>query len=104
MVSKSLKSAPIVLAELPRVKDCDFVFSDASRFTAHGSVPDRCLGHAIGGVRGVYDRHQYIEEMRHAFEALANQIKRIVHPVRGQLTFARNIRRRKRGSVSKMKF
>jgi hypothetical protein len=32
------------------------------------------------GVRGVYDRHQYLEEMRHAFEALAAQIARIVDP------------------------
>ena len=41
-------------------------------------IAERCLGHVIGGVRGVYDRHPYIEEMRHAFEALANQIERIV--------------------------
>jgi Arm domain-containing DNA-binding protein/integrase-like protein len=38
---------------------------------------ERCLGHAIGGVRGVYDRHRYIEEMRAAFEKLAQQIHRI---------------------------
>jgi len=25
-------------------------------------------------------RHQYLEEMRHAFEALVDQIERIVHP------------------------
>jgi hypothetical protein len=29
-------------------------------------------------VRGVYGRHPYIDEMRHAFEMLANQIERIV--------------------------
>jgi hypothetical protein len=33
-------------------------------------IAERCLGHAIGGVRGVYDRHQYIDEMRHAFDRL----------------------------------
>jgi hypothetical protein len=27
----------------------------------------------------VYDRHNYEPEMRHAFEALATQIERIVH-------------------------
>ena len=41
---------------------------------------ERCLGHVIGGVRGVYDRHEYLEEKRIAFEALAAQIDRIVHP------------------------
>jgi integrase len=41
---------------------------------------ERCLGHAIGGVRGVYDRHRYLDEMRNAYEALATQIERIVNP------------------------
>jgi len=44
----------------------------------------------IGGVRGVYDRHEYLEEKRFAFEALAALIERIVNPqanvvaIRGQ--------------------
>jgi integrase len=42
---------------------------------------ERCLGHVIGGVRGVYDRHKFHAEMLHAFEALAAQIERIVSPV-----------------------
>jgi integrase len=41
---------------------------------------ERCLGHVIGGVRGVYDRHAYREEKARAFEALAAQIERIVRP------------------------
>jgi integrase len=43
-------------------------------------IAERCLGHVIGGVRGVYDRHDYAAQMRHAFEALAALIERIVHP------------------------
>ena len=39
---------------------------------------ERCLGHVIGGVRGTYDRHEYHEEKRLAFEALASLIERIV--------------------------
>jgi integrase len=41
---------------------------------------ERCLGHVIGGVRGVYDRHEYHAEKRQAFEALAGQIERIINP------------------------
>jgi integrase len=41
---------------------------------------ERCLGHVIGGVRGVYDRHEYLEEKRLAFEALASLVERIVNP------------------------
>ena len=39
---------------------------------------ERCLGHVIGGVRGVYDRHEYHREKAQAFEALAAEIGRIV--------------------------
>ena len=41
---------------------------------------ERCLGHVMGGVRGTYDRHEYLEEKRRAFEARAAQIERIVNP------------------------
>jgi hypothetical protein len=48
-----------------------------------GVPPDhaeRCLGHVIGGVRGIYDRHAFSEEKRTAFEALAGQVERILQP------------------------
>jgi integrase len=35
---------------------------------------ERCLGHVIGGVRETYDRHQYQDEKRAAFEALAGLV------------------------------
>ena len=41
---------------------------------------ERCLGHVIGGVRGVYDRHQYREEMLLAYEKLAALIAQIIEP------------------------
>ena len=50
---------------------------------------ERCLGHVIGGVRGVHDRHEYLEEKRLGFEALAGLVERIVNqqpnivPLRG---------------------
>jgi hypothetical protein len=48
-----------------------------------GVQPDhaaRCLGHTIGGVRGIYDRHEYRDEKKLAFEALARKIADIVEP------------------------
>ena len=41
---------------------------------------ERCLGHVIGGVRGVYDRHLYREEMLLAYERLSALIAQIVDP------------------------
>jgi integrase len=38
---------------------------------------ERCLGHVIGGVRGIYDRHEFLDEKRDAFERLATEIGRI---------------------------
>ena len=39
---------------------------------------ERCLGHVIGGVRGVYDRHSFQSEMADAYEKLARLIAEIV--------------------------
>jgi integrase len=46
---------------------------------------ERCLGHVIGGVRGVYDRHEYHREKAQAFEALAGLIERIVAGTEGEV-------------------
>ncbi|MGO8921396.1 MAG: tyrosine-type recombinase/integrase [Xanthobacteraceae bacterium] len=43
-------------------------------------VAERCLGHTITGVRGVYDRHQYRDEMLRGFESLAALISRVINP------------------------
>jgi integrase len=51
-----------------------------SRAGIDANVAERCLGHVIGGIRGVYDRHEYHREKALAFEALAAQIDRIVRP------------------------
>src|SRR5262249_50072051 len=51
-----------------------------SRAGVNADIAERCLGHVIAGVRGVYDRHQYRAEMLHAYEALAAQIERILDP------------------------
>jgi integrase len=41
---------------------------------------ERCLGHVIAGVRGVYDRYEFISEKRAAFEALATVVGGILDP------------------------
>jgi polar amino acid transport system substrate-binding protein len=41
---------------------------------------ERCLGHVMPGIRGTYDRHEYFDEKRRAFEALAGLIDRILDP------------------------
>jgi integrase len=51
-----------------------------SRAGVNADHAERCLGHAIPGVRGVYDRHEYRNEKAHAFEALAAVVARIVDP------------------------
>jgi integrase len=51
-----------------------------SRAGVNADIAERCLGHVIPGVRGVYDHHDYDREMKLAFEALARQIELIVLP------------------------
>jgi integrase len=64
--------------------------SARSLMSRAGVTPDtaeRALGHKLAGVRATYDRHSYRAEMLHAFEALASQIDRIVHPQPNVTTF-----------------
>jgi integrase len=55
----------------------------ARSLMSRASVPtdhaERVLGHVIGGVRGTYDRYEYLDEKRDALETLARQIDWIVH-------------------------
>jgi integrase len=43
-------------------------------------IAEKCLGHAVGGIRGVYDKHDFAKEKAAAFEALSALIARIVDP------------------------
>jgi hypothetical protein len=44
------------------------------------NVAERVLGHAIGGVQGVYNRHQYLEEKTDALKRLADLVEMILNP------------------------
>ena len=66
---------------LPRWTNHDLRRTARSLMSRAGISPDhaeRALGHVISGVRGTYDRHEFAEEKRRAFEALALQIERII--------------------------
>jgi integrase len=52
-----------------------------SRAGVNPDHAERCLGHVMPGIRDNYDRHEFYDEKRKAFEALAAQIERIVNPV-----------------------
>jgi integrase len=51
-----------------------------SRAGVSDHIAERALGHVIGGVKGVYDKHRYIEEMRNAYERLAALIENVTNP------------------------
>jgi integrase len=110
-------AALYVLAKVPKLAGCEFVFSTdgknpisgwtrfkdnfdkacgvtgwtlhdlrrtarslMSRSGVNSDHAERCLGHAITGVRGTYDRYEYHVEKQRAFEALAAQIGFILDP------------------------
>jgi integrase len=52
-----------------------------SRAGVPSDAAEKCLGHVLPGlIRQTYDRHQYREEMRIAYEKLATLIETIVNP------------------------
>jgi integrase len=51
-----------------------------SRAGVTSDIAERVMGHAIAGVEGVYDRHQYRDEKADALKRLAQQIMDIVVP------------------------
>ena len=49
-----------------------------SKAGIQGDIAERVMGHAIQGVEGIYDRHEYTEEKADALEVLSNLIKTIL--------------------------
>lgn len=49
-----------------------------ARAGVRSDIAERTLGHVIGGVEGIYDRHAYAEEKGEALEALASLVTRIL--------------------------
>lgn len=51
-----------------------------SRAGVRPDISERVLGHAIGGVEGVYDRHEYRDEKAYALLRLADLVEMILNP------------------------
>jgi hypothetical protein len=46
-------------------------------------IAERVLGHAIPGVEGVYDRHQYLDQKADALRRLSHLVGTMVSPSTG---------------------
>jgi integrase len=60
-----------------------------SRAGVRSDIAERVMGHAIVGVEGVYDRHQYRDEKATALKLLASLIEGIVNPPIGNVVALR---------------
>jgi integrase len=65
-----------------------------SRASVPADIAERVLGHVIPGVRGVYDRYEYLNEKHDALERLAGLINRILHPDEAVVAFPKTPGRR----------
>jgi integrase len=89
-ISKALGGpvAPWVLHDLRRTAR-----SLMARAGVEADIAERVLGHAIPGVKGIYDRHSYAAEKANALARLADLIGQIVEPAGGNVV---TIKRRAR--------
>jgi len=51
-----------------------------SRGRVQSDIAEMLLGHLLTGQRKIYDRHQYIDEKRSAYEVLEREIDLIINP------------------------
>ena len=59
-----------------------------SRAGVPSDIAERVLGHTIGGVRAVYDRHDFLVEKADALEKLAALVNRIINPAENLVPLA----------------
>ncbi len=65
-----------------------------SRAGVSSDYAERVMGHAIGGVEGIYDRHAYRDEKADALAKLAALVGAIVHPRKNVLPMVKRRKRR----------
>ena len=68
--------------------------SGLSKLRIAPHIAERCIAHIPGGIARVYDVHEYEDEKRHAFEAWANYVARLVQPA-GNVTTIDKARRKR---------
>jgi integrase len=51
-----------------------------ARAGVRDEIAERCLGHSVKGVKGIYDRYEYLREKQQAYDKLAGLIQLIVYP------------------------
>jgi integrase len=56
-----------------------------SRAGVAADIAEITIGHALPGIRGVYDRHRYLAEKRAALEKLPALLDRIIAPAVGNI-------------------
>jgi integrase len=66
-----------------------------SRAEVRPEIAERVMGHAIGGVEGIYDRHAYRDQKADALARLASLIDGIVHPKENIVTIAKRKAKRR---------
>ena len=66
-----------------------------SRAEVRPEIAERVMGHAIGGVEGIYDRHAYRDQKADALARLATLIDGIVHPKENIVTIAKRKAKRR---------
>jgi integrase len=103
--SKPKAALDVALAELrkrqkrspmPQWQQHDLRRTARSLMSRAGVLSDhaeRVIGHAIPGIRGVYDRHAYLDEKRLALERLAALVDRILRPGEAVVQFPKKGRR-----------
>src|SRR5262249_35902229 len=64
-----------------------------SRADVRPDIAERVMGHAINGVEGIYDRHQYSQEKADALKHLAALIQTIINPPKGNVVAMKRRRR-----------
>jgi len=60
--------------------------SRLSELRVNTDVAEAVLAHVKPGIRGVYDRHEYLDEKRHALELWAGKLRGIVRPAVDNVT------------------
>lgn len=76
------EGAQVDLGDAGRLKPHDLrrtVRTGLARLGVRHEVAERCLNHAIGGMEGVYNQHDFLEERREALERWAAHVEQVVH-------------------------